>query len=428
MSKSTHRTYPDGTPVQPLYTEGPPQQPGFREEPWWTMVQEHLVDREFQANDWALDRLKQGASGLLFYLTEEHYLPRILRDIQLPYINLGLVVEGSGPAVMEALLHHAHGEILPVDKLQGYINIDPVEIAARTGYWHEEKMYELGELSRLTPPQFKFMCCNANFYGSCGASVATQLGLAAAHLDFYLDNFGSVGYTQYWLALNAGTHPFEEMAKIRGARVLWKKLLEEYDLPHVPLTIYSETATTHQTAFDLHSNLLRATSSGFGAIVGGADQVQLRPYNSVVTWADAEGERLALNQHFMLAYESHLDQVSDPAAGSYFIEQKTAELVESAWQYLQDIRQQGGIIEALQSGTIQDRIADEVAAAQPSEVLGVNLYGLEGETLPEGYVARAPQTRAEHQAKYQEAEFEPLQPVRWAAAAEFERVQHSSKS
>ena len=363
MSKSTHRTYPDGTPVQPLYTEGLPQQPGFREEPWWTMVQEHLVDREFQANDWALERLKQGASGLLFYLTEEHYLPRILRDIQLPYLNLGLVVEGSGPAVMEALLHHAHGEILPVDKLQGYINIDPVEIAARTGYWNEEKMYELGELSRLTPTQFKFVCCNANFYGSCGASVATQLGLAAAHLDFYLDNFGSVGYTQYWLALNAGTHPFEEMAKIRGARVLWKKLLEEYDLQQVPLTIYSETATTHQTAFDMHSNLLRATSSGFGAIVGGADQVQLRPYNSVVTWADAECERLALNQHFMLAYESHLDQVSDPAAGSYFIEHKTAGLVESAWQYLQDIRQQGGIIEALQSGTIQDRIFDEVTVA-----------------------------------------------------------------
>jgi methylmalonyl-CoA mutase len=162
----------------------------------------------------------------------------------------------------------------------------------------------------------------------------------------------------------------------------------------VPLTIYSETATTHQTAFDLHTNLLRATSSGFGAIVGGADQVQLRPYNCVVAWADAEGERLALNQHFMLAYESHLDQVSDPAAGSYFIEQKTAEFVESAWQYLQDIRQQGGIIEALQSGTIQDRITDEVAAAQPSEVLGVNLYGLEGETLPEGYVARAPYNKS----------------------------------
>ena len=52
---------------------------------------------------------------------------------------------------MEALLHHAHKEIIPVQKLSGFINIDPVEIAARTGIWHENKMYELGELSRLTP-------------------------------------------------------------------------------------------------------------------------------------------------------------------------------------------------------------------------------------------------------------------------------------
>ena len=58
----------------------------------------------------------------------------------------------------------------------------------------------------------------------------------------------------------------------------------------------------------------------------------------------------------------------------------------------------------------------------------MNLYGLEGEALPEDYVPRTPHTRAEHQAKYQEAEFEPLQPIRWAAAAELERIQQSSKS
>ena len=143
------------------------------------------LDKEFAANDWALQRLGQGVSGLLFYLTDEHYLPRILKDIQLEYINLGLVIEGSGPAVMEALLHHAHNEIIPASKLRGFINIDPVEIAARTGVWHEEKMYELGELTRLAPKGMKFMCANANFYGACGASAATQLGLAAAHLDFY---------------------------------------------------------------------------------------------------------------------------------------------------------------------------------------------------------------------------------------------------
>jgi methylmalonyl-CoA mutase len=427
MSEISHRTYADGTPVSPLYTEGPQTNAPFRKEPWWVMTQEHLVDKEFRANDWALERLNHGASGLLFYLSEEHYLPRILRDIQLPYINLGLVVEGSGPAVMEALLHHAHAEIIPVEKLRGYINIDPVEIAARTGIWHEEKMYELGELSRLTPPEFKYMCCNANFYGACGASAATQLGLAAAHLDFYLENFGSVGFKQYWVALTAGTHLFEEMAKVRALRLIWNKLLQEYELPEVPLEVYVETSTTHQTLFDVHSNLLRATSSAFGAIVGGADQLQIRPFNSALVWADPEGERLALNQHFILAYESHLDRVEDPAAGAYFVETKTEELVLEGLRYLEDLRSQGGIIEALKNGSVQDKIYNEVSKAQPEKILGVNLYDLNEEVLPEGVVVAEPVSRASHQKKHSDKEFEPLRPIRWAAQAEYDRSMKANK-
>ena len=122
MSKSTHRTYPDGTPVQPLYTEGLPQQPGFQE-PWWTMVQEQL-DREFQANDWALERLKQGAVDCCS-THRKHYLPRILRDIQLPYLNLGLVVEGS-TCRMEAVAPRTGKFFL--DKLQGYITSSPTKL------------------------------------------------------------------------------------------------------------------------------------------------------------------------------------------------------------------------------------------------------------------------------------------------------------
>ena len=189
-------------------------------------------------------------------------------------------------------------------------------------------MYDLGELSRLAPKGMKFMCCNANFYGICGASSALQLGLAAAHLEFYLETFGRVGLEQYWLALTAGTFMFEEVAKHRATRLLWARLLEEYELPAVHLEIYSETSTTHQSAYDEHSNLLRASSAAFGAIVGGADAVQIRPYNSVTKYEDAEGERLALNQQFMFAYESYLDRVEDPAAGSFFLEQLTDEFAK----------------------------------------------------------------------------------------------------
>lgn len=422
MSETTKRTYPHGKSVEPLYTEGPELKVGYRKNPWWTMVQEHTVDKEFVANDWALKRLEHGASGLLFYLSDQHFLPRILKDIQLPYINLGLVVEGSGPEVMEALLHHAHNEIISVDKLQGFVNIDPVEIAARTGTWHEEKMYDLGELSRLAPKGIKFMCCNANFYGSCGASTTLQLGLAAAHLEFYLENFSTVGLEQYWLALTAGTFMFEEIAKHRAARLLWARLLEEHDLPSVHLELYSETSTTHQSAYDEHSNLLRASSSAFGAIVGGADAVQIRPYNSLTTYEDAEGERLALNQHFMFAYESYLDRVEDPAAGSYFLEQLTDEFAKDAWSILNEIREQGGLLDALKKGWVQEKLATEVAEAMPQKILGVNLYPADLK-LPKGYVPSQPLTREDWKAKHLGKEIEPLQPVRWSAIAEFERFQ-----
>ena len=421
MSETAKRSYPGGREVEPLYTEGPETQPGFRATPWWTMVQEHVVEKEYAANDWALARLKHGASGLLFYFTEGQFLPRVLKDIQLEHIHLALVIEGNGAAVMEDLLHFAHNEVLPVDKLRGIINIDPVEIAARTGIWHEEKMYELGELSRLTPKGMKFMCCNSNFFGACGGSAATQLGLAAAHLEFYLDAFGEVGIEQYWLALTAGTHMFEEIAKHRAMRLLWARLLEEKELAPAHLELYSETATQHQTAFDQHSNLLRATSAAFGAIVGGADAVQIRPYNAVSTWADPEGERLALNQHFILAYESYLDRVEDPAAGSYFLEQQTDLLCKEAWEVLNDVRAQGGIVEALRTGWIQDTLATDTQASMPEKVLGVDLFPEAAQGLPEGFVAVPAKDRAEHQATHSDKEIEPLIPVRWASNAEYTR-------
>ena len=157
------------------------------------------------------------------------------------------------------------------------------------------------------------MCCNANFYGSCGASSTTQLGVVLGALRFLFIQFGDVGLSQYWVALTSGTYMFEEIAKHRALRGLWRELLKEYDYPFVHLEIYSETSTTHQSSFDVHSNLLRATSAAFGALTGGADAVQIRPYNSVVKGFDAEGERLALNQHFIMAYESGMDRVMDPA-------------------------------------------------------------------------------------------------------------------
>jgi methylmalonyl-CoA mutase len=425
MSETVKRSYPHGRVVEPLYTEGPETGAGYRKQPWWSMVQEHLVEKEFAANDWALQRLTHGASGLLFYLNDTHFLPRIVKDIQLEHIDLHLVVEGSGAEVMEALLHFAHDQTISAAELTGTINIDPIEIAARTGEWNEALMYDLGELSRLAPKGMRYMCANANFYGACGASAEMQLGLAAAHLEFYLDTFGTVGLEQYWLALTSGTYVFEEIAKYRAMRLLWARLLEEKELPAVHLEIYAETSTAQQSAYDVHTNLLRATSAAFGAVVGGADALQIRPYNSITTFADPEGERLALNQHFVLAYESYLDRVEDPAAGAFYIETLTDEFGKAAWAILGEIREQGGLLEALEQGWVQDELATEKAKAMPEKVMGVNLYPNAKDALPAGYVAKKNRSREDWQKRHEGKSIEPLIPVQWAADLESERAESS---
>jgi methylmalonyl-CoA mutase len=164
---------------------------------------------------------------------------------------------------------------------------------------------------------------------------------------------------------------------------------------------------------------LRAASAAFGAITGGADALQIRPYTAVTSAYDAEAERLALNQHYLFAYESFLDRVEDPAAGSYFIETLTKELCEEAWEMAQEVREMGGIIEALKSNWIQDKIWAEAAEAAPSEYLGVNKFPA-ATGFPEGFEPSDTVSRTAHQKEFSACDIEPLRPVRWAEALEKE--------
>lgn len=418
------RHYPNGKRVAPLYESASNVEVSWRNTAAWTMVQEHAVTQEYKANEWALKRLQHGANGLLFYLTPDHYLPRILKDIQLELIDLHLVVEGSGPEVMESLLHYAHDEVIPAGKLRGTINIDPIEIMARTGKWDESKMYELGELSRLCPKGMNFLCVNANIWAAAGASVPVQLGLATAHMSYYLEHFGSVAADRFWLNMSTGAHFFLELSKFRAARLLWARLLEVMNLPATALTLYGESSATEQTLYDPHTNLLRNTSGASAAILGGVDEFQMKPYNATAVEADPEAERLALNQQLIMSYESFMDKVDDPGAGSYFIENLTQELCAEAWELYMKIEDQGGIQATLASGYIQDLLEAEVKKQQPDQVLGVNQFPLDGEQ-PLAKPA-AVMSRAEHQKKYAGRDCEPVQQIRWSQNLEVERTKATS--
>ncbi|MGZ8752462.1 MAG: methylmalonyl-CoA mutase family protein, partial [Acidimicrobiia bacterium] len=122
---------------------------------------------------------------------------------------------------------------------------------------------------------------------------------------------------------------------------------------------HAVTSTAMMSRYDPWVNLLRATVAAFAAGIAGADAVTVEPYDHVRSVDGSElGRRLARNTQVVLIEESNLARVIDPAGGSWYVEKLTDDLAHTAWVRFQEIEQSGGIVAALEQGTVQRRIGD----------------------------------------------------------------------
>jgi methylmalonyl-CoA mutase len=139
--------------------------------------------------------------------------------------------------------------------------------------------------------------------------------------------------------------------------------------------------------YDPWVNMLRSTSEGMSAILGGCDELLLRSYDATYRKPVPLGYRVARNQQLVLAYESYFGAVKDPSAGSYYIEELTEELAEKGWEFFKQIEAQGGMIAALENGYIQTEIekSQEQEQALFNEgrlpLLGTSIYPNKNEKL-----------------------------------------------
>ena len=103
-------------------------------------------------------------------------------------------------------------------------------------------------------------------------------------------------------------------------------------------------------------NLLRGSAQAFSAIMGGVDSIDVLPFDAAVRMPDEFSRRIARNCPLILLGECNLDKVVDPAGGSWYIENLTDEVSRKIWDVFQGIEKEGGIIKALQSGSIQKSV------------------------------------------------------------------------
>ncbi|MDE6001871.1 MAG: methylmalonyl-CoA mutase small subunit, partial [Prevotella sp.] len=146
------------------------------------------------------------------------------------------------------------------------------------------------------------------------------------------------------------------------------------------MVINASTSTYNQTVFDPYVNLLRSQTEAMSAALGGVHSMIVTPFDAPYEQATDFSERIARNQQLLIKEESHFDRIVDPSAGSYYIEHLTDALAQEAWKLFLKIEDEGGFLEAVKKGIVQDDInATNVkrhgdAAKRKEFILGTNQF------------------------------------------------------
>ncbi len=384
----------DGLTIEPAYhrqnADIKPQL--FKAMAKWDVVQELFVEDAKAANKQALDHLNRGATSLLFYLYGDADLTTLLDGIQIEYIRTNFVVEGDVMLLAKNLKDLIDSRGLKEIEIAGSINIDCLEGIARTGQWIESEEADFKRIQNLVevlPPNMRGLCINANLFGNAGATATQQLGTALSMVYEYIHRFELKNTQPFWVNFAIGSDYFGEIAKLRAWRRLWAQLHSELGLEETEAFIYSETGLRNKTIMDASNNMIRTTSESMAAAIGGANEISTKGFNHTYKQPDFFGERIAKNQQSILEHESHLSEIIDISRGSYFIETLTEEMARLGWEFFKAIESQGGYVEAMKSGWLQEQIeisaqAEQKAFDEKQKVLiGANKHANTDENLKE---------------------------------------------
>jgi methylmalonyl-CoA mutase len=234
-----------------------------------------------------------------------------------------------------------------------------------------------------------------------GASASWELaGAVAAGVSYLrlLEQGGlaiSDAVRQISFRLAADDDQFMTIAKLRAARLLWARVCEVVGAADAgAATIHAVSSLPMMAQRDPWVNMLRTTLAAFSAGVGGADTVLVHPFDVAIPdgfpgTSRTFARRIARNTQLLLLEESHIGRVLDPAGGSWFVEDLTAQLAEQAWKHFQDIEARGGFVAAHehvgeQIATVGAQRSDDIAHRRTA-LTGVNEYpNLDEPALPAG--------------------------------------------
>jgi len=324
----------------------------------------------------------------------------LFHEIPLNKISVSMTMNGAVLPVMALYIVAAEEQGVKQEQLTGTIQNDILkEFMVRNTYIYPPapSMRIIADIFRYTSahmPKFNSISISGYHMQEAGATADLELGYTMADGLEYIRAGIDIGLSvddfaprlSFFWAI--GKDVFMEIAKLRAARLLWAKIVKQFNpksAKSLSLRTHSQTSGWSLTAQDVYNNVIRTCIEAMGATQGHTQSLHTNSLDEALALPTDFSARIARNTQLFLQEETDTDMVIDPWGGSYFIERLTHELAHRAWGHVYECEQVGGMAKAIEAGIPKMRIEEAAARTQADidsgvqTIVGVNKYVLERE-------------------------------------------------
>lgn len=326
---------------------------------------------------------------------------KILFDqIPLDKMSVSMTMNGAVLPVLAFYIVAGLEQGVPLEKLSGTIQNDILkEFMVRNTYIYPPEfsmkiIADIFEYTSKNMPKFNSISISGYHMQEAGATADIELAYTLADGLEYLRTGVNAGMdidsfaprlSFFWAI---GMNHFMEIAKMRAARMLWAKLVKQFN-PKNPksmaLRTHSQTSGWSLTEQDPFNNVARTCIEAMGAALGHTQSLHTNALDEAIALPTDFSARIARNTQIYIQEETQICKAVDPWAGSYYVEKLTQEIADKAWAHIQEIEKLGGMAKAIETGIPKMRIEEAAARKQAridtkkDTIVGINKYRLEKE-------------------------------------------------
>ena len=316
-------------------------------------------------------------------------------EIPLDTVSVSMTMNGAVLPIMAGYIVAAEEQGVAQSALSGTIQNDILkEFLVRNTYIYPPKpsLRIIGDIIAYCTehmPRFNTISISGYHMQEAGADSALELAYTLADGKEYIRTALAAGLgiddfaprlSFFW---GVGMNFYMEIAKMRAARFLWAKIVDEFG-PQNPrskmLRTHSQTSGWSLTEQDPYNNVVRTTIEAMAAVFGGTQSLHTNALDEAIALPSEFAARIARNTQLILQEETGITDVVDPWGGSYMMESLTQKIADRAWELINEIEEAGGMAQAIESGLPKLRIEESAARKQAridqgeQVIVGVNKY------------------------------------------------------